>query len=164
MELLKIDGTIVAVIINFLVLVYLLNRFLFKPVLKTLDERRAKIGETLDQADTRLKEASTLQKEYEEKLREARRESQQILEETREEAEKLRNELKRKTEKEITQMKARTEEEIKDLKEKAFQELKGEVGHLAILAASKIVEKSIDEKTHQAFLSQFVGQLGKEKN
>lgn len=161
MELLKIDGTLVAVIINFFVLVYLLNRFLFKPVTKALDERRDKIGETLNQADERLASATALQKDYEEKLKEARREAQDLFEETRRDAEKLRSDLKRKTEKELAQMKAHAETEILEQRQKTSQELKAEVGRLAVLAAGKIVRKSIDEKTHEGLLTQFMNEMGK---
>lgn len=164
MALLSINGTILAVIINFLVLVFLLNRFLFKPVLKTLDERKGKVDNMLQEAEARFKAADALQQEHAEKMREARREAGEMIDATRRESDALRKELRLKSEQEIAELKAHATQEVAQLKQKAALELKKEVGNLVVLAASKIVEKSIDAKTHEALLTQFSNELGMRKN
>lgn len=85
--------TVSAQIINFLVLVWLLKRFLYKPVIGAMERREQRIAERLDQAQQKKKDAEQREQQYREKTGELEQRRESLLEEAREEAEKERDKL-----------------------------------------------------------------------
>lgn len=143
---------LIAQIINFLVLLFLLKKFLYGPIVKMLDRRSLTIKKSLDDA-----------KKIEEELKETEEKNQQLLAETREEAKKIieeakasaANESKRMVEdaaKQAESQKTKALEEIRQEKEAAKSEIKKEAATLVALASQKVLEMKIDEKTDRAFI------------
>ena len=134
--------TVVAQIVNFLILVWLLRRFLYKPVLNAIEKREKRIAAELEEADKKKAEAEEEQKEYQEKKAEieanrdsllkkatleAQEEQQRLLEEARTNYEDLRSRLEKTLQEEQEQLagelKSRTEQEIFAISGKVLADL-----------------------------------------
>ena len=132
-------------LISFAILVFLLTRFLYKPVVKLLDERAEKIKKGLSDAETASK--------GEEELSQARLEGKKLVEAAREASNQLREDEKEKIAVEISQMMEKAKKEINSERDSAILELKNRFGELVVDAAGKVIEKEIDEKSHSELIT-----------
>ena len=151
---------IVWAIINFLILVAVLNKLLNKTVTKMLDERKNEITGNLDQAEKTKQEAEKLKEEYTFHLQNAKTEAQEIIAKANKMGEETKNELIAQAKAEAEKISAKAQEEIRLEKTKALAELRDEVASLAVLAAEKIIAKDIDLKDHEKMVKDFVKEVG----
>lgn len=114
--------TVVAQVVNFLVLVYLLKRFLYGPIVRAMERRVEKIASRLKEAEKRKTEANLKAELYDKKRRELDEKSQQMLIDARAEADARRKELIRKARLEVRQIEARWHEAIEREKASFLQE------------------------------------------
>ncbi|MDK2822300.1 MAG: F-type H+-transporting ATPase subunit b [Clostridia bacterium] len=147
-------------IINFLILVAILNKFLYKPVTKMLDERKKEVVSNLDRAEAAKLEAEKLKDEYASHLQNARKEAQEIIAKANKLGEETKNEIVAQAKSEAEKISAKAQEEIKLEKNKALAELRDEVASLAIMAAEKIISKNIDNKDQEKMVKDFVKEVG----
>jgi F-type H+-transporting ATPase subunit b len=140
-------------LISFAILVFLLTRFLYKPVVKLLDERAEKIKKGLSDAETASKGAEEAASKIEEELSQARLEGKKLVEAAREASNQLREEEKEKIAVEISQMMEKAKKEINSERDSAILELKNRFGELVVDAAGKVIEKEIDEKSHSELIT-----------
>lgn len=159
----EINGTLIAQVVNFLILVYILKRFAYRPLMGVLEERQKKVADTIDFAERERQEAQQLKLEYQQKLAEARTQAQAIVEK----AEKLAIENKEEILKEARLESARilktVQAEVARERELALAQLRGEVIALSMAAAGKIIEKNIDDETNAALVSSFIEKLDTQK-
>ncbi|NLT94369.1 MAG: F0F1 ATP synthase subunit B [Clostridia bacterium] len=151
---------IVWAIINFLILVAVLNKFLYKPVVKMLDDRKNEIVGNLDQAAQAKVEAEKLKEEYMTHLQNAKAEAQEIISRANKIGEETKNEIIAQAKAEAQKVSAKAQEEIRLEKAKALAQLRDEVASLAVLAAEKIIAKSIDINDHEKMVKDFVKEVG----
>ena len=111
-------------VINFLLLLYLLNRFLFKPLLGRMDERSAKIGKGLEDAEAAARDRELARAEREAAVAEARKEAQEMIARATKIAEDSRNEIVAEARSEAEKVTQRAREEITAEKDKAMGELR----------------------------------------
>ena len=140
-------------LISFAILVFLLTRFLYKPVVKLLDERAEKIKKGLSDAETASKGAEEAASKIEEELSQARLEGKKLVEAAREASNQLREYEKEKIAVEISQMMEKAKKEINSERDSAILELKNRFGELVVDAAGKVIEKEIDEKSHSELIT-----------
>ena len=140
-------------LISFAILVFLLTRFLYKPVVKLLDERAEKIKKGLSDAETASKGAEEAASKIEEELSQARLEGKKLFEASREASNQLREDEKEKIAVEISQMMEKAKKEINSERDSAILELKNRFGELVVDAAGKVIEKEIDEKSHSELIT-----------
>ncbi len=140
-------------LISFAILVFLLTRFLYKPVVKLLDERAEKIKKGLSDAETASKGAEEAASKIEEELSQARLEGKKLIEAARESSNQLREDEKEKIAVEISQMMEKAKKEINSERDSAILELKNRFGELVVDAAGKVIEKEIDEKSHSELIA-----------
>ena len=140
-------------LISFAILVFLLTRFLYKPVVKLLDERAEKIKKGLSDAETASKGAEEAASKIEEELSLARLEGKKLVETAREASNQLREDEKEKISVEISQMMEKAKKEINSERDSAILELKNRFGELVVDAAGKVIEKEIDEKSHSELIT-----------
>ena len=140
-------------LISFAILVFLLTRFLYKPVVKLLDERAEKIKKGLSDAETAAKGAEEAASKIEEELSQARLEGKKLVEADREASNQLREDEKEKIAVEISQMMEKAKKEINSEIDSAILELKNRFGELVVDAAGKVIEKEIDEKSHSELIA-----------
>ena len=140
-------------LISFAILVFLLSRFLYKPVVKLLDERAEKIKKGLSDAESASKGAEEAASKIEEELSQARLEGKKLVEAAREASNQLREDEKEKIAAEISQMMEKAKKEINSERDSALLELKNRFGELVVDAAGKVIEKEIDEKSHSELIN-----------
>jgi len=145
--------------IAFFVLLYLLSKYAFPPIVKMLEKRENTIRESLEKAEETRREAERLLEEYKKQLAEARREAQQIIEQARAQSESIRKEIVAKAEQESKRMLERAEAEMAFTREKTLAELKDMVADLAIVAASKIISKSLNKTDHLRLVEESISKV-----
>jgi F-type H+-transporting ATPase subunit b len=146
-------------VINFLLLLYLLNRFLFKPLLARMDERSAKIEKGLEDAETAARDRELARAEREAAVSEARKEAAEMLARSNKIAEDTRNEILTEARSESEKVTQRAREEINAEKEKAMAELRATVADLALEAAAKLVRTQMDSGTQRRLVEDFLKEV-----
>ena len=126
-------------IVNFLLLLYLLNRFLFKGVARMLDERRSRISKGLEDAEAAARDRELARAEREAAVAEARKEAAAMIASANKIATDTRDEILAEARAEAEKVTQRAREEITAEKEKAMAELRAQVADLALEAAGKLV-------------------------
>jgi F-type H+-transporting ATPase subunit b len=147
-------------IINFVILLYLLNRFLFQPLMKRMDERSGRIEKGLEDADAAARDRELARAEREAAVAEARREAQAMIARATKMAEDSRNEIIGEARAEAERLTARARDEIAAEKERAIAEIRGQVADLALLAAGKLVRREMDDATQRRLVEEFLAEVG----
>ncbi len=129
--------------VNFLVLLYLLKRFAYAPMLKFLDDREERINAGLVNAEAATEKLKETEAEQKRILAEAQREARSILEEASVAAKKRDGETIEKTKQEVAKILAASEISIKAEKEKMLREAKEELALLVVAATEKVLTKKV---------------------
>ncbi|HET8776979.1 MAG TPA: F0F1 ATP synthase subunit B [Candidatus Limnocylindria bacterium] len=145
-------------IVNFLILLYLLNRFLFKPVLARLDERSSKISKGLEDAETAARDRELARAEREAAVSEARKEASNLIANANKIATDTRNEILAQAKADAEKVTARAREEITAEKDRAMSQLRAQVADLALDAAAKLVQTEMNTATHRRLVEEFLAQ------
>lgn len=146
-------------IINFLLLLWLLNRFLFKPMMARLDERKEKIEKGLEDAESAARDRELARAEREAAVDEARREAQAMIARANKIAEDSRSEILTQARAEAEKVTQRAREEINAEKEKAMAELRAGVADLALDAAGKLVRSEMSGATQRRLVDDFLEEV-----
>jgi F-type H+-transporting ATPase subunit b len=154
--LLTLNGTLIAQLLIFLVMLGVLYRFAWGPLLRILNERRARIAQGVEATERAKQELEAAEKERQAKLEEARREAQAMLDRIAKQAEDLRKELEAKAREQAEALIARARAEIQQEREKAVQELRSQVADLAVMAAGRIIGESLDAKKHRELIERTI--------
>ena len=152
-------GELIVGLIAFAVLFFFTWKWVIPSFKKVLEERREKIQGEMERAEATRKEADKLQEEYRSQLNGARDEANRIIEESRATADQLRRDLQAKAEEEAQGIVARAQDEIRAERDRVFQELRAQVGSIAVEIAGRVVGQSLDEKTHQRLIDEFIDEV-----
>ena len=145
-------------IVNFLILLWLLNRFLFKSALQRIDERKQKIDQGFEDAAAAARDRELARAEREAALSEARLESEALVARAAKTAEATSAEILAEARASAEQLLTRARDEIAAEKERALAEIRGEVADLALDAAGKLVEAEMDGPTQRRLVEQFLSE------
>jgi F-type H+-transporting ATPase subunit b len=140
-------------------LVVLLWRFGWPALLKTVEEREARIAKQLAEAENANAEAARLLEEHRQALARARSEAQEILAGAKGVAQKEREQLLAKTREEQEQLLERARRDIEGEKEKAILALRREAVDLSIAAASKLIESNLDSDANRRLVLDYLTTL-----
>jgi F-type H+-transporting ATPase subunit b len=146
-------------IVNFLLLLWLLNRFLFRRIGGYLDERRSRIEKGLEDAQAAARDRELARAEREAAVTEARREAQAMIARANKIAEDSRTEILADARAEAEKVTARAREEINAEKEKAMSELRSTVASLALDAATKLVRADMSGATQKRLVDDFLAEV-----
>jgi len=146
------SGLIVWTIITFVLLLVVLRKFAWKPLLESLERREEHIRTAIERAEQARSEAEKMMEENRRRLATAEQEGQRILGESRALAEKLKDEIVAKANQHSRSMIDHAHQEIERAKESALAALRGEVATLAIRVAEKILDETLDEKRHRKLI------------
>ena len=149
---------LVAFLINFLILFGLLTAILYKPVLKMLDERQAKIKESLEMAEKIKDQTSRSEEQIKAAVEAARKEGQVIIGQASQIAEKIKEEAKESARSEADIIIGKARDEIKLERDKSIAELRSEFSNLTILAAEKVIKESLDSQKHRKLIEDVLDQ------
>jgi F-type H+-transporting ATPase subunit b len=153
-------SSMILTLIAVLILFWGLSKLLYKPVSKILNERKEKIQNDIDGAKTVKEEAMALKTEYESKLLDARKETQEIIESGRKRGEEIKQDIIAEAKKEAENIVEKAKREIQAEREKALLDVKMQAGEMAVLIASKIIEKNVDATSQQDLIEKFVDEVG----
>jgi F-type H+-transporting ATPase subunit b len=154
-------GLIIWTSVTFILLVLVLSKVAWKPLVQALQDRENSIGEAMKKAEDARKDSERLLAENVRRLSEANAETSRILKEGRELAEQMKNEIVAKAH---TQAKAeleRAKEEIQREKETALTEMRGEIADMAIAAAEKLLDETLDQPRQKQMIDKVLQQFPK---
>ena len=155
----NLNATLIAQILNFLFLVFVLAKFAYKPLLNIMEERKNKIAADLEAADAAKAEAEAVKSEYAAKLADARQEAQAIVEAARKSAQAAHDKIMAETKAEQDQVVAAAKEAIELEKQKALADVRAQVISLSMLAASKIVEQKLGSEEDKKMAGEIVDSI-----
>ena len=143
----------------FLSLLGILWKFAWGPILGAVQAREDGIQDTLDQAANQRNEAAKLLAEHRRQMADARRQAQQMMAEGKEAGERVRQDIEDRARAEGDAMIERARESIEREKDAALEELRKESVDLALAAAAKLVQESLDEKKDRELVMGFIEEL-----
>ncbi|MBM3139330.1 MAG: F0F1 ATP synthase subunit B [Chloroflexi bacterium] len=145
---------LVAQLVNFLILLIVLRLFLYKPILRVLDERKRRIEEGLQRSEQAASAAAASEGEARRAMEQARAEARDVVTRAQETASRLRGELEQQARADAKQIVSRAREEIELEREQAIQRLRAEFAGLTILAAERVIGQSLDRQAHQRLIDE----------
>lgn len=143
----------------FLTLLAILRKFAWGPILEMVQAREDGIQGTFDKAASERDEAAKLLAEHRELMSDARRQAQQLIAEGKEVGERVRQDIEEKARVEGDAMIGRARESIGREKDAALDELRKEAVDLALAAAAKLVQETLDEKKDRDLVMGFIDEL-----
>jgi F-type H+-transporting ATPase subunit b len=149
--------------LTFLLLLVVLSKFAWGPIVKMLDERERTIRDAIEQAKKERAEAERMLAEQKASLAAAQREAAALAQSSKQEVEALRADLTARARKEADDLVAAARKQIQEEKAKALGELRGQVADLAIDAARRLIQSSLDEKAQRALVEEYISQLPTER-
>ena len=152
-------GNAVFTLIIFLVLVGVLGRFAWKPLLRVLNERERTIRESLEGARSEREQAARLLADYEARLRKAHEEASGIVAEARRDAEAAGRRLHEDARRQAEDVLARARREIQLAADSARKELHDEASELAVRVAARIIHKQLSAADHQALVAESLKEM-----
>lgn len=161
--MIDMNATMVAQIINFLLLVAILTKIAYRPILAALEERRSRIEKSLEEAEKERTLANAMKAESQEQIVAARIQARSIIDEAIALGEKSKETIVQKAREENARLLKETQEEIERNYQQALNKLRGEVAVLAVAAAEKIIEKNLDAETNTRLVQSFIKDFTKEK-
>ena len=147
-------GLFVWTIITFLILLGVLTRFAWKPLLKALETRENEISQSLEDAEKAKQELERLSAESDEIISKARSEAQGIVSEGKKAAEQLSATTLNKAKEEAMANLSAAKEQIKIERDKAIVEIKGEVVNLSLSIAEKLVKKNLSKEDNKSLIDE----------
>ena len=143
---------LIAQIVNFFLLLFILKKFVYKPVLNVLDERAQRVKKSMEDAKKIEDQVKENEKMRIEKLHSTEKECGVILEKAKAEAEKTKQELLAYANMEVEKLINRGKEKLKEEKMKIIEELKQQMASVIVAASTKILERSVDKEDEKKLL------------
>jgi F-type H+-transporting ATPase subunit b len=147
-------------VVQFLVLFLLLRKILWGPVTRALQARSERIREGLEAAEAAKREREQMTQEVERLLAQARKEAQEISDRTTKAAEAAGVEIRKEASAEGDRIRERARADAKQLHDQTLSQLRGEVASMAVLAASRILGKEVDERAHRDLIEKSLDEAG----
>jgi F-type H+-transporting ATPase subunit b len=159
-QIIPLTAEVAVSAVSFLVLLVIMWKFALPPITNMLDERAAKIKDSLEMAEQTRVDAERLLEEYKGQLAEARLESNRVIEQGRKVADTMKAEIVAKANEERESMLARAREEIEGQKKAAMAELQASVADLSVAVAGRIIGKTLSTADHAALIDKYVAEVG----
>jgi len=145
---------LVAQLVNFFLLLVLLQLFLYKPIMKMLDRRAQRIKEGVEAADQSKEQASAAEADVAKRLDEARQQGQALVAQAQEAAARIQDEAQSQARRETDTMLERARSESQMERDQAIAELRSEFADLTVSAAEKVIGQSLDRQAHQRLIDE----------
>ena len=152
-------GLFIWTIVTFLVLLALLAKFAWRPLLQALESRQERIRKALEDADRARQELERLHQESAKMMQQARIEAESIVTQTRADAERLREELKHKAKDEADNILRNAQQQIQLQTRQAILEIRHEVADIAVLLASKVLERNLAKEDNARLIDDTLKQI-----
>ena len=144
--------TLIAQLINFGILFILLRVFAYKPIMKMLDERAKRVKESMEQSEQIKAQAAHAEEAVRQQIDAGRKEGQEIITRAMRTGEELRQKAEQEAKKQGEALIAKARDEIQRERDEAIGELRHEFADLAITAAEKVIDRSLDKEAHRQLI------------
>jgi F-type H+-transporting ATPase subunit b len=159
-DLIKVvPGLMIWTIVAFLITLFVLKRYAFGPIQKTIDERRERIRRSIEEAEDARAEARKLLEEHRSLIGQARGQAEQILGEARKVAEAMARRVKEETEADRQRRLEETQRQIEAETQRALQQIRAEVAELTIIATTKVTGKVLEDDDHRRLIEDAIKDL-----
>lgn len=152
-------GLFIWTILTFLILLAVLSRFAWKPLLAALQARQDRIAQSLEDAKRAQEETERLKRDAAEIIRQARVEAASIVSSSRTDAERVREEVRQKARTEAAAIIAAAERQIEAEAVRARDEVRTEAADLAVAIASKLIRRNISADDNRGMIDEMIGSL-----
>jgi len=152
-------GTVFWTLITFILMLVVLRKYAWGPLLSALDVREKSISDSLEQARNEREEAEKLVQEHRDLVLQARRERAEALAEGQRDAEKVGAEILEEARRQREQVLKQTEEQVQSAMSQARAEMRGITADLAIQAAEKLLTKNLDDATQRELVEAYLADL-----
>jgi len=145
---------LIAFVINFVILFALLGLFLYKPVLKMVDERSKRVKESMERAEATKEEYARAEGEVKRLISKAREEGQTLVSQATQIGERLKEEAREGGREEAQAIIERTRAELEEERDKAIDDLRREFVDISIMAAEKVINETLDKERHRRLIEE----------
>lgn len=154
-------GLIIWTLVTFVLLLVLLKRMAWKPILTALDNRQNEIKDSLERAEKAKEEAQKILDENRASLSKAEEESKKIIDQSRTYAEDLKEQMLKDSKVQAQKIISDATTEIERKKESAFEELKNQIADISVNAAEKIMKENIDAEKNKQLVAKYLDEIRK---
>lgn len=152
--------TLIAQLVNLLILYKLVKHFLFKPVQNVLAKRQAEVDTLYSEANEANASAKALREDYEKHLAQAKQEASEIIKSATQNAQTQSDEIVTDAQKKAASIISKANAEIEQDKKKTINEIKNDISGIAMDIATKVVGREISEKDHEKLIEEFISNVG----
>ncbi len=145
-------GVLITQIVTFVILLVLLRFVAYKPLMRMMDERSKRVKESLEQAEAVKAESTKAEEGLKKQLAQASREGQERIERAIKAGEDIKQKAQEDAKKEAEGLIVRAKTEIQRERDEAIDGVRREFADLTVLAAGKVIEKSLDKKEHRELI------------
>ncbi|MCC5946843.1 MAG: F0F1 ATP synthase subunit B [Nitriliruptoraceae bacterium] len=146
-------------LVAFLLLAAFMTKFAVPKLMETLEARAEVVRSSQEQAQAMLQEAEAAKRSYDAEIGDAKGEANRIIEEARATAEQLKAEVLQRAEAEAAQIVERAQADIAGERERVVQDLRAQVGSISVELAARIVERELDQATHEGLVDEYIQRL-----
>lgn len=159
-DLIKVvPGLMIWTLVAFALTFFVLKRYAFGPIQKTIDARRERIRSAVEEADNARREARDLLEQHRELIGQAKTESAEILAEARRVADSQRERVKEETEADRQRRLEETRKQIEAETARALEQIRAEVANLALIATEKVAGLALTSADHRRLIDEAIGEL-----
>lgn len=144
--------SLVVYLVNFTILLFILYRVGYKPILRILDQRAERIRGSLEEAERIRKESEERQADMQKEVDQARQEGQVLIQQARDMADRYREEERQRAREEAGAFIAKARSDIQRERDNAIDEVRQQFADLAITAAERVIERSLDKDAHREII------------
>jgi len=155
----NVTATLIGQMLTFAVLVWFINRYLWDPMTRMMEDRRKRIADGLAAAERGKHEQELAERRAKEHIHEAKEKAAEIIAQAQRRANEMIEEAKEAARAEGERIKASANAEIDQEVNRAKQALRGQVVSLSVAGASRVLRREIDDKAHEELLKDLVAQI-----
>lgn len=152
---------VVLVLISTVLIVVIAKKFFWNYAKDYLDGRQQFVTNQLEETSMKLQESTTINKQAKDELLSVRRQANDIIDQAKQAATQEAKEIKKSSMESAASIKEKALSDIRQQKIKAIEEMKDEMGEIALLTASKIVKRELDDDTQKAYVKEFIEEVDK---
>ena len=149
--------------LNFAIVLLLLTKFAWNPLLKVIAERQARIAGQIEAADQERVAAEKLRAEYQQQMQNAKGDAQSIMDKAMRQADNTKEEIIASAREEHARLLEAAQEKIARERQQALEDIRSEVVSISVAAAAKVIGQSVDEKVNARLVDDFITQLDARK-
>lgn len=147
-------------LVGFVIMVFILSKYAFRPILDMLQARQDNIRHNLDEAEERRNEMVSLQNQYQQRLAQIEDEARDKVQAAVRDAQAARDEIINRAHTDSQEIIARGQQDIAREREQAMAEMRDQIAELAIAAASRVTRQTLDRQNHARLIDEVIANIG----